>query len=140
MAPALHTLTSEGHVAKKKKAANIAGEEAEGPQAGSYTLRRDREQEFRRTINYLSGASAQLVFQPGQHVELTQEEVDWLAKEIEHRMIVPSYRDDKGRQKIVREVTPEATATISRLEKKIEELSAENAQLKADLEAATAPK
>ena len=55
-------------------------------------------------------------------------------------MIVPSYRDDKGRQKIVREVTPEATATISRLEKKIKELSAENAQLKADLEAATAPK
>ena len=122
----------------KKKQAKV--DVADGPQAGSYTLRRDREQEFRRTINYESGVSAQLVFQPGKHVELTQEEVDGLAKEIENRMIVPSLTDDKGRQRIVREVTPEATATIAKLEKQVEDLSAENAQLKADLEAATAPK
>jgi hypothetical protein len=124
----------------KKKPAKTDEAEDDGPNAGSYTLRRDREQEFRRTINYESGVAAQLVFQPGVHVELTQEEVDGLENEIKVGMIVPSNRDDKGRQKLIREVTPEATATITKLEKQVEELSAENAQLKADLEAATAPK
>lgn len=123
-------------MAKKKQAKT---EEAEGPQAGSYTLRRDRNQEFRRTINYESGVSAQLVFQPGAHLTLTAEEVAGLKKEIEARMIVPSFVDEKGRQRIVREVAPEATATIAKLEAKIEDLSAENAKLRADLEKLTAP-
>ena len=123
-------------MAKKKQPKS---EEAAGPQPGSYTLRRDRNQEFRRTIKYESGVSAQLVFQPGAHLELTAEEVAGLKKEIDSRMIVPSFVDDKGRQRIIREVTPEATATIAKLEAKVEELAAENAQLRADLEKLTAP-
>lgn len=106
---------------------------------GSYTLRRDRHQEFRRTVNYKSGVSAQLVFQPGEHLELTAEEVAGIKADIEAGMIVPSFRDDKGRQMIARQVAVEASAAIANLEKKIEDLSAENAQLRADLEKLTAP-
>lgn len=108
-------------------------------EAGSYTLRRDRQQEFRRTIKYESGVTAQLVFKQGVDVELTQEEVDGLESEIACGMIVPTNRDDKGRQRVVREVTPEATATICNLEQQVEELSAKCAELTRQLGEATAP-
>ena len=105
--------------------------------AGSYTLKRDHEGDFRRTIHYENGDSVVLVMSPGLHLDLSQEEVDGLEKEISSGFIVPSNTDDKGRQKVVRQESPEATATIARLEKRVEEQAAEIAALNSQLEEAT---
>ncbi len=126
-------------MARQSKAKKSEDAASDGPPAGSYTLKRGRESQFRRTIRYESGVSAQLVFSPDQHIDLTQEEVDGLRKEIACGLIVPSNTDDKGRQRVVREVTTEAKATIESLQSQVDELAAENAQLKADMEAASKP-
>lgn len=71
-------------------------------QKTSYTLRRDRTQEFRRTVRYKNGSTAVLVFQPGVDIELTAEEVAFLKNEIECGMVVVTNRDGKGRQRLTR--------------------------------------
>lgn len=137
--------------------------------ATSYTLARGRTQPYRKTLTYLSAQPlkdaegktvksedgkpvmkmladpkrppVQLVFEPDEDIDLTEEEVGYLANAIKGGFIVPTNRDAKGRQKTTRNVpSPEAADEIAKLEKKIEDLAADNAQLKADLEAATAPK
>lgn len=145
MAPAFHTLTSEGQMATKTT---------------PYTLRRGREQEFRRTVNYFTTdkegnktpdqkrESVQFRFLPDEDVQLTDEEIEFMSPDIAAGVIVPADRDAKGRQRVQRnEPTPEAAEIIAKLESKVEALSAklssvkaENKSLKADLEAATAPK
>lgn len=134
----------------------------------SYTLARGRTQPYRKTLTYLSKQPligpdgtpvtgpdgkpvlkmlrdpkrepVQLVFEPDEDIELTEEEIGYLANAIAGGYIVPTNRDAKGRQRSQRsEPMPEATEIIAKIEKQVEELSAENAQLKADLKAATKP-
>lgn len=145
MAPAFHILTSEGQMAMKTT---------------PYTLQRGREQEFRRTVNYFTTdkdgnkvldpkrESVQFRFIAGEDVQLTDEEIEFMETDIKAGFIVRADRDAKGRQRVQRdEPTPEAADIIAKLEKKVEDLSAklasvkaENKKLTADLEAATAPK
>ncbi len=104
----------------------------------SYTLAFGYPTAFRRTVQ--SGdARVQLVFEPGEHYELTDEEAEGIQKELSVGLIVPSDFDPKGRQKRPTPISTDANSVIAKLEAKVESLAAENAQLKADLEAATKP-
>lgn len=83
----------------------------------------------------------QLVFEPGIDKEVTIAEIEGgLQPFIDSGLLVDPRRDPKGRQRRPEKPDGDATKTINKLEKKIEDLATENAQLKADLEAATAPK
>lgn len=91
-------------MAKRKSKKSEGGEEAAPKhKAGLYTLRRDREQEFRRTITYDNGTAVQMVFNRDTDVDLTQDEVDFLETEIDAGMLVPSNRDEKKRQRLTRD-------------------------------------
>lgn len=90
------------------------------PKAGLYTLRRDRTDPFRRTVNYKSGESAQLVFSADRDIELTDEEVAALEKEINVGMILLSDRDAKGRQRSGPERNSETPVNVG-LKSKLED-------------------
>lgn len=67
------------------------------------TLRRDREQPFRRTVSVgKKGDTKQLVFEPGVDLELEPELVAQVQDLIDNRMIVPADRDEKGRLRVSR--------------------------------------
>lgn len=104
----------------------------------SYTLKFGHPTPFRRTVK-IGEESVQLLFVPGEHYELTAEEVAGLDKEISGGLLVPTDLNEAGAQRPPRGVSVDAAATIERLEAKIEDLSGENAQLRADLEKLTAP-
>lgn len=104
----------------------------------SYTLKFGHPTPFRRTVT-VGDEKVQLVFIPGEHYELTAEEVAGLDKEISGGLLVPTDLNAAGVQRPPRGVSADAAATIEKLEAKIEDLSAENAQLRADLEKLTAP-
>lgn len=74
----------------------------------------------------------QLVFEPGEDKEVTKEEIaGGLQPFIDCGLLVDPNRDAKGRQR--RPPQPEAAEAdkvIAKLEQRIEELSAENADLK----------
>lgn len=99
---------------------------------------------WRQTVNAGTAAEpnkVQLVFEPGVDKEVTQAEIEGgLQPFIDSGLLVDPRRDPKGRQRRPEQPTGDATKAIAKLEKQVEDLSAENAQLKADLEAATAPK
>ena len=99
---------------------------------------------WRQTVNVGTDKEPnkiQLVFEPGEDKEVTQAEIDGgLQPFIDCGLLVDPNRDPKGRQRRPVAVSVDADKTISKLEKQVEDLSAENAQLKADLEAATAPR
>lgn len=97
---------------------------------------------FRQTVNIGTPEKpnrVQLVFEPGEDYELTEAEIAGVQPFIDSGLLVDPNRDPKGRQRRPPVVSGDANKTIAKLEKKLEELSAENAQLKADLEAATKP-
>jgi hypothetical protein len=100
--------------------------------------------QWRQTVNIGTAKNPkaiQLVFEPGEDKEVTQAEIDGgLQAFIDCGLLVDPNRDPKGRQRRPAVASGDADKTIAKLEKKIEDLSAENSQLKADLEAATAPK
>lgn len=117
----------------------------------SYTLSGRRTDPFRRTIRYLKkdkdgkvvygedGKAVELkkavllFFQHGKHIELTDEEVEFLKVEIDAEIIVPTNFDSKGRQRDPNQIPAklvDAETTIANLEKKIEDLAAENAKLR----------
>jgi hypothetical protein len=129
----------------------------------SYTLARGRTQPYRKTITYLSeqpllgqdgkpvkgpdGKSipkmlpdpkrkpVQLVFDVDKDIDLTDEEIGYLENAIKGGYIVPTNRDEKGRQKATtpRDYVPGAEEIIAKLEKQVETLSAKNAELEAKL-------
>lgn len=141
-----------------------------------YTLARGRNQPYRKTITYLSEQpligsdgkqvvgpdgkpvlkmlpdpkrpAVQMVFEADEDIELTEEELGHLENAIKSGVIVPTNRDGKGRQRSTRVApSPEAADEIAKLEKKVEEVSAKNAELKsendklkADLQAAKSKK
>ncbi len=112
-----------------------------------YTLRRGREQPFRRTVNLTREVegeggelveekySVQLVFEPGVDIELSPVELEQCADIIASQMIVPAIRDAKGRLRVMR--TPADTATIASLTAKNDELEARVAELTALLDEVT---
>lgn len=70
--------------------------------AGQYGLKYGHPTEFRRTVTIGEGDSAQrvqLVFQPNAPLELSDEEIAGLKKEIDGGLIVPWVEDEKGRRK-----------------------------------------
>lgn len=96
---------------------------------------------FRRTVTLGNGEKIQMVFEPDRDYEVTDEELaGGLQKLVDDGLLVDPNRDPKGRRRPLAAPTADATAAIDKLEKRVEDLAAENAQLKADLEAATAPK
>lgn len=111
--------------------------------ANLYTIRRDRKLPFRRTVTYNAGKKnekqAQLVFEPGVDLELSKEELAQCQDLIDSEMIVPADRDAKGRLRVARDRSPQADAALSEAQDRIAELEAENAELRATLEAATEP-
>lgn len=79
--------------------------------AESYTLRQGHQTTFRRTIvpaaarkdpKRAEAESYQLVLEPGQHYEFSDEELAGLEKEITSGLLVPSDIDEHGRQRAVR--------------------------------------
>lgn len=104
-----------------------------------YTLRLGRLQPFRRTVQYGKDKSAQLVFEPGVDVELDKTELEQCQDLIDTEMIVPADRDAKGRLRMPRVSSEEDTKAIEKLQKKVETLEAENAELQKMLEQASAP-
>lgn len=127
----------------------------------SYTLARGRTAPYRKTITYLSeqplkGADGkpvtgpdgkpvmkmlrdpkrepvQMVFEADKDIELTEEEIGYLANAIKGGYIVPTNRDAKGRQRSApKDYVPGADEIIAKLEKKVEDLSAKLAAVKAD--------
>lgn len=67
-----------------------------------YTLRRGREQAFRRTVSLSKpgrkeSEAVQLVFEPGVDVELSEQELQQCHDLIDVGMIVDATRDSKGR-------------------------------------------
>lgn len=101
-----------------------------------YTLRRGREQPFRRTVT-LGGNQVQLVFEPGVDLDLSPDEIVQCQDLIDNQMIVPATRDAKGRLRVVRSVTE--AATIATLQAKCDEQEARIAELEALLEESTKP-
>lgn len=98
---------------------------------------------WRQTVNVGTAEKPnkiQLVFEPGEDKEVTLAEIEGgLQPFIDSGLLVDPNRDPKGRQRRPEKPTGDAMKTIAKLEKKIEDLSAENAQLRADLEKLTAP-
>jgi hypothetical protein len=98
---------------------------------------------WRQTVNIGTAdkpEKVQLVFEPGVDKEVTLAEIEGgLQPFIDAGLLVDPRRDPKGRQRRPEKPDGDANKTIAKLEKKVEELSAENAQLKADLEKLTAP-
>jgi hypothetical protein len=99
---------------------------------------------WRQTVNVGTPENPnkiQLVFEPGIDKEVTLAEIEGgLQPFIDCGLLVDPRRDPKGRQRRPEQPSGDANKTIAKLEKQVEELSAKNAQLTADLEAATAPK
>jgi hypothetical protein len=99
---------------------------------------------WRQTVNVGTAEQPnriQLVFEPNVDKEVTLAEIEGgLQPFIDSGLLVDPRRDPKGRQRRPEKPDGDANKTITKLEKKIEDLATENAQLKADLEAATAPK
>lgn len=103
---------------------------------------------FRRTLRFYkadpktkkqvldrSRPPVQMVFEPGKDYEVTQEELDaGLQQLVDVGLLVDPNRDPKGRQRRPSAPTADAAKEISGLEKKVERLSAENAELKKKLE------
>jgi hypothetical protein len=125
-----------------------AGAETAKPKSGTFTLRNGHATTFRRTVT-LDGSSlnpkkptadaekVQLAFEPGVDYPLSEVEVAGCQDLIDAGILVPANRDDKGRNKpIAASPRTDADSTIDKLEKKVEELAAENAALKAKLAAA----
>lgn len=104
----------------------------------SYTLKFGHPTPFRRTVT-IGDENVQLVFTPGEHYELTDEEIAGLELEISGGLLVLTDLNSAGVQRPPRGQSADATATIEKLEAKIEDLATENAQLRADLEKLTAP-
>jgi hypothetical protein len=100
---------------------------------GKYSLRQGHEMPFRRTIHYSDSKSAQLVFNPGVTYELTELEVDQCQDIIDSHLLVEATEDEKGRVRYISRLDHDKSsdAIISDLEKKVETLSAENAELRA---------
>lgn len=98
---------------------------------------------WRQTVNIGTAdkpEKVQLVFEPGIDVEVTAAEIaGGLQPFIDSGLLVDPRRDPKGRQRRPEKPDGDATKTIANLEKKIEDLAAENAQLRSDLEKLTAP-
>lgn len=102
---------------------------------------------FRRTIKFWAKSKdgsrvldpsrppVQMVFEPGQDYEISEEEIEaGLQGLIDGGLLVDPNRDPKGRQR--RPPAPEAAQfdkVVAKLEKRIEELSAENEDLKKQL-------
>jgi hypothetical protein len=99
-----------------------------------YTLRRGREQPFRRTVT-LGDKQVQLVFEPGVDLDLSPDEIVQCQDLIDSQMIVPATRDAKGRLRVVRSTTE--AATLAALQAKNDELEARVAELTALLDEAT---
>lgn len=99
---------------------------------------------FRQTVNIGTPEKpnrVQLVFEPGVDRDVTQAEIDGgLQPFIDSGLLVDPMRDPKGRQRRPSKASVDADKTITKLESRIEELSAENARLTADLDAATSAK
>lgn len=117
------------------------------PAAKSYMLKIGHDTAFRRTVQIGDSKKAgkkggtdpekvQLVFEPGQSYQLTDEEVAGLQNEINSGLLVEATTDAEGRQRPVQPSSPrtDADSVIDRLEKKCEELAAENAELKKQLD------
>lgn len=74
----------------------------------SYRLKMGHNTTFRRTIDPSAEKKAdakkseayQLVFEPGQDYELSAEELAGLEKEIETGLLVPTDKDEHGRQRV----------------------------------------
>jgi hypothetical protein len=82
----------------------------------------------------------QIVFEPNEDKEVTKAEIDGgLQPFIDCGLLVDPNRDPKGRQRRPAAVTADAASEIAKLEKKVEDLAAENSKLRADLEVATKP-
>jgi hypothetical protein len=102
----------------------------------SYALQPNWPAPFRRTVRLADREPYLLVFEPGEHYELDPDEIEFLAHEIAVGVLVESKVDASGNRPVF--VPPSAEDAIARLETQIEELSAENAELRAELEKATA--
>lgn len=97
----------------------------------SLALRIGHTTPFRRTVT-VDGEKYQLVFEPGKDYEITEAEIaGGLQKLIDGGLLVDPNRDHKGRQRRPTVAAADATATIDKLEKRIEQVAAENAALKA---------
>lgn len=96
-----------------------------------YSLRPGRVEPFRRTVSQQNGKSVQIVFEQGVDVDLSADELEQCRDIVESGMIVPATRDAKGRLRVPREFVEKAEGEIAKLEKRVEELSAENEALKA---------
>jgi hypothetical protein len=98
---------------------------------------------WRQTVNVGTAEKpqkVQLLFEPGIDREVTFAEIaGGLQPFIDCGLLVDPNRDAKGRQRRPEKASGDANKTITSLEKKIEELSSENAQLRADLDKLTAP-
>lgn len=101
-----------------------------------YALTRTRNTPFRRTVE-VNGKSVQLVFTPGEDLELSPEELEQCQDLIDVGMIVPAIRDEKGRLRVVRERTEEDVATIEALEELVAEKDARIVELEKLLDEAT---
>ncbi len=119
--------------------------------AGAFMLKLGHPTPYRRTVTLDGSTKAnkpvsseaekvQLEFQPGQAYDLSDIEAEGCRDLIENGFLVPARTDEKGRNKPVQVSSPrtDADGTIDKLEKKVEELAAENAELKAQLK--NAPK